>query len=85
MPVFTVQCFVNGIWDGKQFLEIDAENPEGAANLACGGPVRSMVGNINDLRARVWPKGRTRPEYLFFVPVASELAAGAEQADRKAE
>ena len=68
MAKFRVQCFNDGEWDDKPFSEIEADTPEQAAVLACGGPVRVMVGRKDELRARVWPKGKDRPEYLFFAP-----------------
>lgn len=68
MAQYRVQCFKDGVWDDKRFVEIDADSPEQAATIACGGPVRTMVGRIDELRARVWPKGKDKPEYLFFAP-----------------
>jgi hypothetical protein len=66
MPKYTVQCFKNGIWDEKPFVEVQADNPEQAANMVCGGPVHNKVGKIQELRAHVWLKGKTKREHLFF-------------------
>lgn len=68
MARYRVQCFQDGEWDDKPFAEIEADTPQQAAALACGGPVRSMVGRKDELRARVWPQGKDRPEYLFYAP-----------------
>ncbi len=74
MPTFRVRCFKNGTWDEKDLVEVTADNPEQAASLACGGPVRGGVGTIHELRAHVWQMGSgkreqlTAPEYLFYAP-----------------
>lgn len=68
MPQYRVQCFRDGEWDDKPFAHVEADSPEQAAAIVCGGPLRIMVGRKDELRARVWPKDQDRPEYLFYSP-----------------
>ena len=65
VPAYTVQVFKSGIWDKKERRNIIAENAQRAAELVCGSKVRDR-GKPGELRARVWPKGRTAPEYVFY-------------------
>lgn len=68
MAQYRVQCFKDGEWDDKDFEEIEADSPEQAAMTVCGGPTLTKLGRKDELRARVWPKGKHKPEYLFFAP-----------------
>ncbi len=75
MTTFRVRCFKDGIWDEKPLVEVSADSPKEAANLACGGPLRGGTGTVHELRAHVWqdmkedPDRLTKPEFLFFADV----------------
>lgn len=55
MRVYSVSCFWSGKWDGNDPVQISAGSPREAAELVCGGPLRSL-GKPERLCAEVVPQ-----------------------------
>jgi hypothetical protein len=54
MGFYSVTCFCKGKWDGNAPIRIKAESPHEAAEMVCGGPLRSL-GRPERLSAEVVP------------------------------
>ena len=71
MPTYTVKCFKDGEWDGREDRHVEAENELSAAMKACGG--EALVegrGKAGDLHAQVnTVPPRLRPTAFFRKPM----------------
>lgn len=65
MGVYSVSCFWEGKWDGKPPVRISADSPREAAELVCGGPLRSL-GKPERLCAEVVPQEQPAQRLDFY-------------------
>lgn len=52
MPVYQVQLWPDGKWDGKEYRRVEAGTPKEAAEKLCGCPL-SERGSMSGIRAQV--------------------------------
>ena len=65
MPVFRVQLYNSGKWDGQASQEVLADDPHAAAEFVAG---ENLVrhGSVEDFRASVWLAEEPYEKGLYF-------------------
>lgn len=64
MPLFMVQCYEGGKWDGKDQRRIEAESALEAAEAVCGEPLAEGA-KLGDLRAQVTSLQKPMQKVVF--------------------
>ena len=76
MPIYQVQLYISGKWDGNPSHGVEADTAHAAAEFAAGEVLLGR-GKVADFRASVWEADQPYRKGLYFYRVPEPAGDGA--------